>query len=85
MKELLPLVIVITIVTVAFVLLLRAGAFLKVSAYWAETMEEVRKCTWPTWDELIGSTVLVIVAVAVLGGFTIGVDLVITTLIKFIV
>ena len=44
--------------------LLRAGYFLKISAYWAEMMEEMRKCTWPTWDELLGSTVLVIVSVA---------------------
>ena len=55
-------------VMVVFVLLLRAGYFLKISAYWAEMMEEMKKCTWPTWDELVGSTVLVIVAVAILGG-----------------
>ena len=52
------------VVMVLFVLALRAGYFLKISAYWAEMMEEMRKCTWPTWDELMGSTVLVVVSVA---------------------
>jgi preprotein translocase subunit SecE len=72
-------------VMVAFVLALRAGYFLKISAYWAEMMEEMRKCTWPTWDELLGSTVLVTVAVAIIGGFTVGVDYICSNIIKFII
>jgi len=73
------------VVSVIFVLMLRAGYFLKFSAYWAETMEEMRKCTWPTWDELMGSTVVVSVAVVMLGGFTVGVDLAIASIIKSII
>jgi preprotein translocase subunit SecE len=48
-------------------------------------MEEMRKCTWPTWDELMGSTVVVSVAVVMLGGFTVGVDLAIASIIKSII
>jgi preprotein translocase subunit SecE len=72
-------------VMVIFVLALRAGYFLKISAYWGEMMEEMRKCTWPTWDELLGSTVLVTVAVAIIGGFTVGVDYICSHLIKAII
>jgi preprotein translocase subunit SecE len=70
---------------VVFVLALRAGYFLKVSAYWAEMMEEMRKCTWPTWDELLGSTVLTTVSVAIIGGFTVGVDYICSNIIKVII
>ena len=73
------------VVMALFVLALRAGYFLKISAYWAEMMEEMRKCTWPTWDELLGSTVLVTVATAMIGGFTVGVDWVCSNLIKLII
>ena len=58
----------------AFIILWRQGAFLRLSDYWRETMEELQKCTWPTWDELTGSTAVVIVSVGVLGGFTVAVD-----------
>jgi preprotein translocase subunit SecE len=70
---------------VVFVLALRAGYFLKISAYWAEMMEEMRKCTWPTWDELLGSTVLTTVSVAIIGGFTVGVDYICSNIIKVII
>jgi preprotein translocase subunit SecE len=73
------------VVMALFVLALRAGYFLKISAYWAEMMEEMRKCTWPTWDELLGSTVLVTVATAMIGGFTVGVDYICSNLIKLII
>jgi preprotein translocase subunit SecE len=85
MTDLLPILIMVVLASVAFVLLLRAGAFLKISAYWAETMEEMKKCTWPTWDELVGSTVLVTISVALLGGFTVLIDLVCTAIIQYII
>jgi preprotein translocase subunit SecE len=63
----------------------RQGAFLRLSAYWNETMEELKKCTWPTWEELQGSTVVVIVSVGLLGIFTVGVDLLVASIIRIIV
>ncbi|HXR08436.1 MAG TPA: preprotein translocase subunit SecE [Candidatus Acidoferrum sp.] len=73
------------VVTVVFVLLLRAGYFLKISAYWGEMMEEMKKCTWPTWEELLGSTVLVMVAIVGIGGFTVLVDYICSNIIKAII
>ena len=64
------LIILATIAIVIFAYLMRRGAFLRVSAYFAETKEELKKCTWPTWEELKGSTVVVAVAIAILGLFT---------------
>jgi preprotein translocase subunit SecE len=50
-----------------------------------ETQEELKKCTWPTWDELTGSTAVVMVSVALLGAFTVGVDLFVAYLLQLIV
>jgi preprotein translocase subunit SecE len=76
---------VIVVAMVAFIILWRQGAFLRLSNYWNETKEELRKCTWPTWDELTGSTVVVIVSVALLGGFTVIVDFLLASIIRLIV
>jgi preprotein translocase subunit SecE len=81
MKELLPTIIVLLIAMAIFVWLWRQGAFLKVSGYVQETKEELKKCSWPTWDELFGSTIVVLVSVALLGGFTAGVDFVVATVV----
>ncbi|HWD19573.1 MAG TPA: preprotein translocase subunit SecE [Verrucomicrobiae bacterium] len=80
-----PTIIVLVIAMAIFVWLWRQGAFLKVSAYVQDTKEELKKCTWPTWDELMGSTVVVLVSVALLGAFTMGVDFVVASLVKFLV
>jgi len=39
-----------------------------------QTREELRKCSWPTWDELKGHTVVVTITIALLGLFTVAVD-----------
>ena len=83
MKDLLPILIGV-VAFVVFVLLWRKGAFLKLSAYVDETKEELRKCTWPTWAELWDSTKLVMVAIALLGGFTVVADVVFAFLVKAI-
>jgi preprotein translocase subunit SecE len=85
MKDYLPIIFGVVIASVVFVLLWRQGAFLRLSGYFNETKEELWKCTWPTWDELMGSTAVVIVSVGVLGGFTVGVDYVVTLLMHYIV
>jgi preprotein translocase subunit SecE len=79
------MIIIFVIALVAFTILLRRGAFLRLSSYWNETVEELKKCTWPTWEELQGSTVVVIVSVGLLGLFTVGVDLLVASVIRFIV
>ncbi|MEI6391894.1 MAG: preprotein translocase subunit SecE [Verrucomicrobiota bacterium] len=39
-----------------------------------QTREELRKCTWPTWTELKGSTVVVTISIVILGGYIVLVD-----------
>ncbi len=52
------------------------GHLRRFATYIQQTREELRKCTWPTWDELKGSTVVVSISIALLGGFTVAVDFV---------
>jgi preprotein translocase subunit SecE len=85
MKDYLPIIIGVVFASVVFALLWRQGAFLRLSGYFQETQEELKKCTWPTWEELMGSTAVVIVSVGVLGGFTVGVDYIVTRLMHLIV
>jgi len=33
----------------------------KIRKYWKETLAELRKMTWPTKDELLGSTIVTVV------------------------
>jgi preprotein translocase subunit SecE len=39
-----------------------------------QTREELKKCSWPTWEELKGSTMLIIVMIALLGLFVVVID-----------
>ena len=57
-----------------FILLWWQGQIRRLSLYIQETREELRKCSWPTVEELKGSTALVIVSIALLGAFTVAVD-----------
>jgi len=52
------------------------GYLVRLNNYIAETREELKKCTWPTWTELKGSTVVVVVSMLLLAGFTVLVDFV---------
>ena len=85
MKELLPIIITVIVAFVIFVILVRRGAFLRVSGYWSETLEELKKCTWPSMEELKGSTVVVLVAIVLLGAFTVGIDIVVAWFVQAIV
>jgi preprotein translocase subunit SecE len=62
------------LVLVAFAFLWRGGHLMRFAAYVRLTREELRKCTWPTWEELKGSTVVVTISIFILGGFTVLVD-----------
>ncbi len=48
----------------------RAGHLARLADYCRQTRAELEKCTWPTWAELKGSTAVVMVSLALLGGFT---------------
>ena len=62
------------VVGIIFVVLWRKGYLLQLTNYVQQTREELRKCTWPTWDELKGSTVVVTISIIILGGFVVLVD-----------
>jgi preprotein translocase SecE subunit len=65
-----------------FAYLWRQGYLMRFSNYLQETKEELKKCTWPSVDELKGSTVVILVVILLLGGFTVGVDFFITLLVR---
>ncbi len=50
------------------------GWLKSLAVYIGETRDELKKCNWPSKDELWNSTVLVFVVLAALGLFTIGSD-----------
>ena len=62
------------VVGIIFVILWRKGYLLQLTNYVQQTREELRKCTWPTWDELKGSTVVVSISMLILGVFVVLVD-----------
>ena len=62
----------------------KSGNLKKFRDYIQQTREELRKCTWPTWDELKGSTLVVGVSIVLLGGFTVLVDFVFAMLVRWI-
>jgi len=68
------------VIGVVFGLLWWQGQIQRLSLYVRETREELNKCSWPSWVELRGSTVLIIATVAVLGIFVVVVDRVLFTI-----
>jgi len=69
---------------VAFAFAWRKGYLKALSVYVEETREELRKCTWPSVEELKGSTAVVTITTILLGVFTIVVDQVFSKLITAI-
>ena len=76
MNNLVKLLIWVGVVGVVFAILWWKGYLLQISTYVQQTREELRKCTWPTWDELKGSTVLIAISIVLLGGFIVVTDIV---------
>ncbi len=73
------------VIAVAFAVVWRLGWLNRLTQYVSETREELRKCTWPSREELWSSTVLVMVSTAMLGVFTVVVELVMAWLVSSIV
>jgi len=72
------------VIGAAFVFLWRKGYLLRMSNYVVETREELKKCTWPSVDELKGLTAVVMITLAILGAFTVGIDFIVSTLLRLI-
>jgi|YNPBryantNP2012_1023418.scaffolds.fasta_scaffold145331_1 preprotein translocase subunit SecE len=75
MKDYLSLIIWIVIIGGAFAYAWYKGYWLKISNFIDETREELKKCTWPSWEELKGSTVVIFVVTFLLGLFIVIADL----------
>jgi preprotein translocase subunit SecE len=58
----------------AFTYLWWKGQITSLANYIRETREELRKCSWPSWIELRGSTTLIAIVIAILGAFVVIVD-----------
>jgi preprotein translocase subunit SecE len=81
-KELLPLFIWVVVIGAVFAFAWRKGYLLRLSHYLQETQDELKKCTWPTVDELKGSTAVVMITIALLGAFTVFADFLITIVVR---
>ena len=84
MNEYVKLGIWVSIIAILFAFLWRKGYLAKLARYVLETREELRKCTWPTWSELKGSTVVVLVAMVLMSTFTVSVDFVLAQLVRLL-
>jgi len=83
-KEYLPIIIGAAVVAVAFALLWWSGNLRRLATYVLETREELRKCTWPSRDELKGSTVVVMISIAILGAYIVAVDFIIALVVRWV-
>ena len=70
------------VIGVIFGVLWRKGQIARFADYIKETREELKKCTWPTWDELKGNTAVVMISILLLGVFTVGVDFVLALVVR---
>jgi preprotein translocase subunit SecE len=56
----------------------------KVKQYWRETLTELSKVTWPSKDEMVGSTVVTIIVSLILGFFIFAVDMGLSQLMRIV-
>ena len=61
-------------IAILFGVLWATGNLVRLRNYVLETREELRKCTWPSTDELKGSTLVVAISILLLGTFTMIID-----------
>ena len=55
-----------------------------IKTYWNETVSELEKVTWPSKDEITGSTIVTVVVSLILGFFIFGVDLLLARVVSTI-
>ncbi|MGE5140681.1 MAG: preprotein translocase subunit SecE [Rudaea sp.] len=57
----------------------------RLARFWRETMAELRKVVWPTRDQAVNLTIIVVVTVIVMSAFLGLVDLMLTNLVRLII
>ena len=85
MKEYLPFLIWFAVMGAIFAFAWKQGHLARLTTYVAATQQELKKCNWPSRDELIQSTVLIFVVIGLLGLFTMASDLVVTSFVKVLI
>jgi preprotein translocase subunit SecE len=83
-KDYIVLILWVIVIGGAFAYAWYKGYLMRLARYIEETREELKKCTWPTRDELSGSTVVIMVTIVLLGGYTVGIDFIFTLLIRLL-
>jgi preprotein translocase SecE subunit len=73
-KDYLPFLIWFAVIGAIFAFAWKQGQLARLAAYVAATQQELKKCNWPSREELIQSTVLIFVVIGLLGVFTMGTD-----------
>ena len=83
MKEYLPIILWTAAIGIVFGILWATGNLARLRTYVLETCEELRKCTWPSVDELKGSTVVVVISIILIGAFTVAIDFLLNGIIRW--
>jgi len=78
------LVITVVVIGTIFAFMWQKGYLIKIRDYITETQEELKKCSWPSVDELKGSTVVVMLTIVMLGLFTVSMDWILSMVIRLI-
>jgi preprotein translocase subunit SecE len=73
-NELTKIIIWAAVIGALFAYLWWQGQIRRFAVYIQETREELKKCSWPTWQELKGSTVVIAVSIALFGVFVMVAD-----------
>jgi len=56
----------------------------KLIAFLTDVVKEMKKVTWPSYDELRDSTVIVLIVCAIISAFVFGVDWMVSNILKII-
>ena len=83
LKDYLPIIVWSAAIAVVFGILWATGNLGRLRNYVLETREELRKCTWPSVDELKGSTVVVVISIILVGAFTVAIDFLLNGIIRW--
>jgi preprotein translocase subunit SecE len=78
------LIITVVVIGAIFAFMWQKGYLIKIRDYITETQEELKKCSWPSVDELKGSTVVVMLTILMLGLFTVSMDWILSMVIRLI-
>jgi len=84
-KEYLPFLIWFAVMGAIFAFAWKQGHLARLTTYVAATQQELKKCNWPSRDELIQSTVLIFVVIGLLGVFTMASDFVVTSFVRVLI